>query len=213
MAIDALLFDLDNTLYPAHSGVTEALEARMNAYVARVCNLSSADAVALRQHYFVTYGTTLRGLQLHHHVDVDDYLTEVHQFDVRPFVVPNTRLNAHLRRDTRQKAIFTNSPRAHAERILHAIALFDLQMPIIDIRAMQLIPKPHPDAYRIALATLQLDASQVAFFEDTLHNLEPAKALGMTTIYLSTTATSVTIPPFVDYFFPDIFTALQALPS
>ena len=49
MRAQAFLFDLDNTLYPAHAGVTEALEDRMNAYVQQVSRLPHKEAVALRQ--------------------------------------------------------------------------------------------------------------------------------------------------------------------
>ena len=32
----------------------------------------------LRRNYFEQYGTTLRGLQIHHQVDTDEYLAYVH---------------------------------------------------------------------------------------------------------------------------------------
>lgn len=211
MPIHALLFDLDNTLYPASSGITEALESRMNAYVATVSGLNSADAKRLRQHYFVTYGTTLRGLQLHHDVDVEAYLATVHHFDATDFVAPDADLIAAFTRDTRPKAIFTNSPREHAIRVLHALDLAQFAMPIIDIRAMHFVPKPNPAAYHRALDIFAVDATHTAFFEDTLHNLAPAKSLGMTTVYIAHAQHDTILPDFVDYAFPDVHTALQQL--
>ncbi|NBU63600.1 MAG: pyrimidine 5'-nucleotidase [Chloroflexia bacterium] len=210
MRAAAFLFDLDNTLYPAHAGVTEALEARMNDFVQQVSGLSYPQAIALRRHYFVTYGTTLRGLQLHHDVDVETYLHAVHDFDLPALISPNPALVALLQRITLPMAIFTNSPREHALRALHAIGLADLHLPIIDIRMLNFLPKPHPDAYHIALQTIACPASGTVFFEDTLHNLVHAKALGMTTVYIPHHA-DLPVPDYVDYCFPDIHHAITAL--
>ena len=211
MPIRALLFDLDNTLYPSTSGVTEALEARMNAYVQRVTGLALADAQALRQHYFVTYGTTLRGLQLHHAVDVEAYLADVHQLDIASLVHHNQELGRLLGADTRTKVIFTNSPAEHAVRVLAALGIADLALPIVDIRAMHFVPKPQLDAYHVAVAVTGHPTHEIAFFEDTLHNLAPAKAFGMTTVYIGTL--SQPHPDYVDWCFPDIMTALTQLSS
>jgi len=209
MRARAFLFDLDNTLYPAHAGVTEALEERMNAYVQQVSGLPHQDAVALRQHYFVTYGTTLRGLQLHHHVDIETYLHTVHDFDMPRFVKPNPALVELMATITVPMAIFTNSPREHAERALAALGLTHLKMPIIDIRMINFLPKPHPSAYQIALQALDVPAEGTVFFEDTLHNLRHAKALGMTTVYIPHQF-GMPVPDYVDYSFPDALSAITA---
>lgn len=210
MHINAFLFDLDNTLYPAHAGVTEALEVRMNDYVQQVSGLPLDQARALRRHYFVTYGTTLRGLQLHHAVDIEAYLHTVHDFDMQLYVQPNPALLAQLARVTVPMAIFTNSPSEHAQRALDALGLAPLQLPIIDIRKLGLLPKPHPSAYQIALQTINCPATGTVFLEDTLHNLEFAKSIGMTTVYIPHHA-DMPVPPYVDYCFADALTAIDAL--
>ena len=204
----ALLFDLDNTLYPAYAGVTEALEQRMNMYVAEITGLPDVQAKSLRQHYFETYGTTLRGLQMHHDVEVESYLATVHDINVEQFIKPNLHLVQQLSTTTIPWAIFTNSPLEHATRILHKIGFSHMAFPIIDIRVMQFHPKPHPEAYRIALEIVSSSAHDTVLFEDTLHNLSYAKAIGMTTVYLKTVASSDIIPPYVDYCFSDITEAV-----
>ena len=209
MRAEAFLFDLDNTLYPAQAGVTEALEARMNDYVQQVSGLPRAQALALRQHYFVTYGTTLRGLQLHHEVDVETYLHTVHDFDMPALVNPNPALVTLMRNITVPMAIFTNSPREHAERALDALGLTELRLPIIDIRMINFLPKPHPDAYQIALQTIARPAAGTVFMEDTLHNLVHAKELGMTTVYIPHSP-DLPVPDYVDYCFPDAHSAITA---
>lgn len=209
MRARAFLFDLDNTLYPANSGVTEALENRMNDYVQQISSLPRHEAVALRQHYFVTYGTTLRGLQLHHDVDIETYLHTVHDFDMPTFVKPDPALVALMATVTVPMAIFTNSPREHAERALDVLGLSQLQMPIIDIRMLNFLPKPHPSAYQIALKAIKCDPEGTVFFEDTLHNLVHAKEIGMTTVYIPHQLNDY-VPAYVDYCFPDAYSAITA---
>jgi putative hydrolase of the HAD superfamily len=206
MPINALLFDLDNTLYPATAGVTEALEVRMNAFVQQITGLPLADARALRQQYFVTYGTTLRGLQQHHRVDVEAYLATVHQLDIDALVQQNHALHHILLQDSRRHIIFTNSPAEHAIRVLEALGLASLSLPIIDIRALAFTPKPHLSAYHVAIRETKCRADEIIFFEDTLHNLAPAKSLGMTTVYIGTHPAP--LPTYVDMHFADIVTAL-----
>lgn len=204
----ACLFDLDNTLYPADSGITEALEAQMNTYVARLTGLSSADATALRRHYFVTYGTTLRGLQIHHQVDTEDYLETVHQLPIDACIAPNPELVALIESLPMPAAVFTNSPLEHAVRVMRRLGFTALDLPIIDVRMMRFHPKPHPDAYQIALNVIGVPAHAVALFEDTLHNLAYAKTLGMQTIYINP-APEHPIPPYVDVCASTAYAALH----
>lgn len=206
----AFLFDLDNTLYPADSGITEALERQMNAYVANITGLDETAAATLRQQYFHTYGTTLRGLQLHHHVDSEDYLETVHQLPIAECIQPNPALVDRLTRLTVPFAIFTNSPREHAVRVLHQMGFNEIFFPIIDVRMMQFQPKPHPSAYQIALEVIACHASSVYLFEDTLHNLAYAHSIGMRTIYIGAHA-HASLPDYVDASFATAVAALDSL--
>src|SRR4030043_1845269 len=71
MHFKSLYFDLDDTLYPANSGLWVAIRERMNAYMQRIIDLPIDDIISIRQKYLETYGTTLRGLQAHFDVDRD----------------------------------------------------------------------------------------------------------------------------------------------
>ena len=83
MTIRVMLFDLDNTLYPASSGVMQHLDRRIGEYVERRLGLSEAEALVIRRDYYATFGTTLR--VLHHHyndVETEDYLKYIHDVAV-----------------------------------------------------------------------------------------------------------------------------------
>jgi FMN phosphatase YigB (HAD superfamily) len=69
--------------------------------------------------------------------------------------------------------------------------------------------KPHPDAYQIALQTIAHPAAGTVFMEDTLQNLVHAKELGMTTVYIPHDP-DMPVPDYVDYCFPDAYSAITA---
>lgn len=208
--MQTFFFDLDNTLYPHTARVTEALEEKMNAYVAEIAQLDTLDAAILRQGYFERYGTTLRGLQLHHAVDTEAYLARVHDIHIEALVTRNQLLCDLLQPILHQSRVFTNSPREHAVRVLAALGFKDNQWNIIDIRATNFQPKPQIPAYEVALRSAQAAPASSVLFEDTLVNLKTAKTIGMQTVYIHPDPSSITIPSFVDYVFADIVEAVQS---
>jgi putative hydrolase of the HAD superfamily len=208
--MQTFFFDLDNTLYPHSARVTEALEEKMNAYVAEIAQLDTLDAASLRQGYFERYGTTLRGLQLHHAVDTEAYLARVHDIHIEALVTRNQLLCDLLQPILHQSRVFTNSPREHAVRVLAALGFKDNQWNIIDIRATNFQPKPQIPAYEVALRSAQAAPASSVLFEDTLVNLKTAKTIGMQTVYIHPDPSSITIPSFVDYVFADIVEAVQS---
>ena len=208
--MQTFFFDLDNTLYPHTARVTEALEEKMNAYVAEIAELDTLDAATLRQGYFERYGTTLRGLQLHHAVDTEAYLARVHDIHIEALVTRNQLLCDLLQPILHQSRVFTNSPREHAVRVLAALGFQDNQWTIIDIRSMDFQPKPQIPAYEVALRSAQAAPASSVLFEDTLVNLKTAKTIGMQTVYIHPDPSSITIPSFVDYVFADIVEAVRS---
>src|SRR3972149_5346046 len=74
MPITTILFDLDDTLYPASSGVWKLIKDRMNIFMHEELGIPWDQIPLLRERYFREYGTTLRGLQTHYHVDVTSFV-------------------------------------------------------------------------------------------------------------------------------------------
>jgi putative hydrolase of the HAD superfamily len=124
MAPHIALYDLDNTLYPYSSGLMQAIDSRIAAFVEARLHISAEEAAALRRSYFEQYGTTLRGLQHHHSsIDAEDYLTYVHDIAIDAFVVSDARLDAALGALSLEKVIFTNSPIEYARRVLDQMGI------------------------------------------------------------------------------------------
>ncbi|MFN2283018.1 MAG: HAD family hydrolase, partial [Anaerolineae bacterium] len=135
--MEYILFDLDNTLYTNDTGLFKELGTRLVYWIAQQLDISLEESEALRYEYFVNYGTTMRGLLLHHpEVDIDAYLEYVHDIDVSRYITPNLALDGMLSRLNVAKAIFTNSVVDWAERILQQLGVRRHFMHIIDVRAV-----------------------------------------------------------------------------
>jgi putative hydrolase of the HAD superfamily len=180
--IRTILFDLDDTLYPRQVGIMEQIRALMLRYMQTRFNLSPEEADALRRHYFLTYGTTMRGLQINHHIDPDEFLHFVHDIPLQEYLQPNAELCEVLDAIPLKKVIFTNASRDHAERVLDLLGVRHQFSQIIDVRDMNYVSKPQPAAYRRICELLDVRPEECLLVEDNARNLRPAKALGMTTV-------------------------------
>jgi pyrimidine 5'-nucleotidase len=137
-----LLLDLDDTLYPASSGVWEAIGDRIDRFMIEVVGIDAAQASPLRQFYFEHYGTSLNGLRLHHGIDPSAYLRYVHDVPLEDFILPDPELRRMIQGLAFPPVIFTNADAAHARRVLTALEVNDLIEQIIDIVALEWVNKP-----------------------------------------------------------------------
>ncbi len=207
MSIQANLFDLDNTLYPASSGLVPHVEQRIMHFVMEHMQVDAATALEMCQSYYATYGTTLQGLQSHFGVvEPESYLNYIHDVPIEEFIVPNPQLVAMLTELPVRKIIFTNSVRDYAERVLDHMGIRDQFERIFDVRYFKLVGKPDPAAYAHILQWLRLPGEEVIMIEDSAVNLPPAKALGMTTILVDETLAN---PAGADYHVHTIIPALE----
>ena len=182
MTIRAILFDLDDTLYPRSAGVLGQVRELILRYMRTHLNLAPEEAEALRRHYLQAYGTTMRGLQIHHQIDADEFLDYVHDIPLDDYLQPNPALDRALASLPQQKVVFTNASREHAERVLDTLGVRRHFDRIVDVRDVEFESKPQAGAYRRICQMLALRPEECALVEDNVHNLRPAKELGMTTI-------------------------------
>jgi putative hydrolase of the HAD superfamily len=199
MPINTLFFDLDDTLYPASTGLWNAIRDRMNAYIGNLVDLPPGEIVALRQHYLETYGTTLRGLQIHYQIDADEYLAYVHDLPLKKYIQPDPCLGTLLHSLPQRRWIFTNADIHHARRILSILQLEGCFEGIIDIRALNFICKPDPVAYVRALEVAGIsNPAECVLFDDAPRNLQPALDRGWIPVWVggeqSNPAAFLTIP-------------------
>lgn len=181
--IDAWLFDLDNTLYPERAKLFAQIDARIGAYVARLLDLDPAEARKVQKGWFISHGTTLAGLMAEHGVDPHHYLADVHDIEM-DVLEENAPLAAAIAKLPGRKLVFTNADAPYAQKVLGRLGLAESFEAIHDVHASNYAPKPHPDAYRSVCEAYRIDPRRAAFVEDMARNLSPAKAIGMTTIWV-----------------------------
>ena len=182
--IRAWIFDLDNTLYPASADLFGLMDKRMTAYVARTLGIDDmAEAFRIQKGYFQQHGTTMAGLMAEHAIDPHHYLADVHDIDLS-VLAEDARLARLIARLPGRKLIFTNGDEPYARKVLARLGLSETFEAIHDIHASAYKPKPHEASYASMIAGLGVDPTQSVFVEDMARNLAPAKALGMTTVWL-----------------------------
>jgi putative hydrolase of the HAD superfamily len=187
MRFTTIFFDLDDTLYPSSSGLWQAIRERMNRYMIERLGLPAEQVPALREQYYKTYGTTLRGLQVHHHVDTQDYLAFVHDLPLTEYLTPDPLQREIIASLPTRNLIFTNADVHHARRVLSVLRLDDLFETIIDINAIAPYCKPMPESFAIAqdLAD-EPDPRKCVVIDDLPRTTRAALNAGMASILYGT---------------------------
>jgi len=196
------LFDLDNTLYPSHVGLMDAISARIAEFIGQQLNLPPALAGAVREAYYRRYGSSVSGVLRHCQVDAGEFLDFIHDLPVENYLSPDPRLAELLASLPGRKYLFTNAPADYARRVLRALGVERHFDSIFDIHFGGLEGKPSPAVYEKVLAALGRPADACWFVEDSAPNLIPAKALGCRTVWL--TPDGATPPAYIEYVVRDL---------
>jgi putative hydrolase of the HAD superfamily len=200
------IFDLDNCLYPASAGLFDLIDERMGAYIQRLLDCDAVEARRVQKAHFHDHGTTLAGLMKHHGVDPHHFLADVHDIALDR-IAANPLLDAGLGRLPGRKLIFTNGDAPYARRVLDRIGIAHHFAHLHDIHEAELRPKPDVHGYRLLVDQLGIEPTRAAMVEDMAQNLKPAKALGMTTIWVdngSERGNHGHDPSFVDHRITDV---------
>src|SRR5215210_3814917 len=177
------IFDLDNCLYPASAGLFSLIDQRMGAYIQRLLGCDPDEAKRVQKAHFHEHGTTLAGLMKHHDIDPHDFLIDVHDIPLDR-VQCDERLARLLPRLPGRRFVFTNGDAPYARRVLEKIGVHAHFDDLHDIHSSELRPKPDPHGYALLCRRFGIEPSEALLVDDMVQNLAPAKALGMTTIWV-----------------------------
>ncbi|UVO51973.1 pyrimidine 5'-nucleotidase [Sphingomonas sp. SUN019] len=206
------IFDLDNTLYPASANLFARIDAKMTAFIGDFLQVSPEEAHRIQKEYFLGHGTTLAGLMTEHEVDPHAFLDYVHdiEMDVLEHDAPLAAAIATL---PGRKLVFTNGDAPYALKVLDRLGLSGSFEAVHDIHAMDLKPKPAESAYAGLCAAYDIDPHTAIFFEDMARNLKPAKAIGMTTVWVDNGSEQHhdADRSYVDHHIHDLTTWLQTI--
>ena len=179
-----ILFDLDDTLYPASLGLFRLVAERIRTFIAQALDLAEDEARELQRAYWRRYGTSLYGLMQEHAVDPEPFLEFVHDVPVERYLTPNPVLAEHLAALPARRHVFTNGPSEFAERVLAALGYDGIFSEIFDIRRAGYVPKPNDGPYDAIVEAFGTAPRTVVLVEDALQNLPPARARGWRTVWL-----------------------------
>ena len=183
--IDHWVFDLDNTLYHQSFNLFPQVEKLMVEYIMEKLQLAEGPARQLKTDYFLTHGTTLKGLMDNHDINPTEFLEMVHDIDYS--ILPrNDSLAKGLKKLNGKKYIFTNGNRNHALATLHQLGIAtDVFTKLVAIEDVGYIPKPQVQAYEKFFAQCPtIVRERAVLIDDIADNLKTAKQFGMKTIWL-----------------------------
>jgi len=204
--IDCWIFDLDNSLYPASCNLFELIDIRMGEFIQKLLRVDAVEARRVQKSYFHEHGTTLAGLMAAEGVDPHEFLDFVHDIDMARLTADPAVVDS-IDRLPGRKFVFTNGDERYAARVLERLGLANAFDGMHDIHAMGYVPKPNPVAYRALCERHSIEPKTALFVEDMARNLKPAKALGMTTVWVdngSEQASHGADDSFIDYRTHDI---------
>jgi pyrimidine 5'-nucleotidase len=210
MSFSTLFFDLDDTLYKQGNGLWDQIRHRMGEYMHEFLGLSWEEIPLIRQTYYANFGTTLRGLQQHYQIDADAYLAYVHDLPLEDFLRPDPDLRTLLISLPQARWIFTNADADHARRVMTILGVEDCFSGIIDVKSLDYVCKPQPEAYRRAIAIAGgVRPEESILLDDSLTNLVGASQAGFTTVLVGNDQA----PSQVNYAVQNLLSLPVALPE
>lgn len=198
-AVDTLIFDVDDTLYPVSSGFSKHRNGPIVAkfMVDELGFETEKEALALRDEVFRETHSTLKGLTLaaargkmpkpfEEHM-LGDYWAAHCEFDA--FLPKNDAFRTQLEELQAlgyKLVVFSNAPRKYARRCLDSLGLRDLFRDDFIFGVEDVMPacKPEKEAFQTVLDAVGADAESSVMFEDSLKNIRACRALGIRCVFV-----------------------------
>ncbi|MEA2102387.1 MAG: pyrimidine 5'-nucleotidase [Thermodesulfobacteriota bacterium] len=196
-----LLVDIDDTLYPKGAGPFAHVSARIDAYVKERLRMGPARARRLRRSYVRRYGSTLKGLMIHHDVDPHPFLQEVHDVPVEEMLHVDEGLVQTLSSLECGLTAFSNASLDYAGRVLRALGIDEFFDDLFTIEYMDFIPKPLEYPYLKVMEFYGQSPEGFIMVDDRIANVETAIAIGMEGVVVGDGAPDTLSCPYV----PDIY--------
>jgi len=178
------VFDLDNTLYSAETGIFDQVDILMGKFISKNLNLEIFEAKKIQKQFFKEFGTTLKGLMDEYNVDPEHFLDEVHNLDYS-IVNPDPLLKDMLLKLDGRKIIYTNANRNHANEIIKRLNIENIFDNIFDIKDANYLPKPDIKSYYKLVDLYKINPQKTIMFDDIARNLVPASKIGFTTVWIN----------------------------
>jgi putative hydrolase of the HAD superfamily len=159
----------------------------MNDFMLERMDIPAEEIPALREKYYLQYGTTLQGLKKHHHINEADYLAYVHDLPLNNYLTPDPIQRSIIASLPTRNLIFTNADIRHAQRVLTTLNLLDLFPTIIDVTTVAPYCKPMPESFALAMQIAgETDPSRCVMIDDLKRTTRAAREAGMCSLLYGT---------------------------
>ncbi len=185
--IKYILFDTDQTLYPASSRIEAEMIRRMNIFTAGFLNVTVKEASRLRAGRNRSYDSTLDWLRRGKGLKdkgLEAFFRAVHPTDFTGFFPKNPLLAEMLSRVTVPCSILTNSWAQHALNVTEYLEISGYFENIFDLVFNNYRGKPNLSAFENVLDFLKLSPSEVLFIDDIPRFTEVFRSIGGSSILI-----------------------------
>ena len=178
--INYILFDVDNTLYPASCGIGREMIRRMNIFVSEFLDVSVEKAAKMRRDRdSVKYDSTLDWLQKKYFLkDAESFFKYIHPEDLENWFPVNNDLMNMMKSLNIPSSVLTNSSIEHATNVTDYLGISSFFEHIFDLKFNSFKGKPNISAYKNVLDALGKKAEEVLFIDDIPSYLEVFKSMG-----------------------------------
>ena len=195
--INYILFDLDNTLYPASCGIGREMIRRMNIFTADFLGTTVEEAAVMRRDRDSSrFDSTLDWLQKEYSLkNSEDFFKFVHPEDLENFFPLNQKLVSMFEKMTVPASVLTNSSIEHAKNVTDYLGITQYFENIFDLKFNNFKGKPNKSAYENVLSAIGKKAENVLFIDDVPSYLNSFREMGGHVLLVDETS---------DYCIPDI---------
>ena len=178
--INYILFDVDNTLYPASCGIGAEMIMRMNIFVSELLGITVEKAAELRRDREPgMYDSTLDWLQKKYSLkNPEDFFRFIHPEDLENYFPVNNDLKSMMERLSLPSSVLTNSSIEHAKNVTDYLGITDHFENIFDLKFNNFKGKPNKSAYENVLSALGKKANNVLFIDDVPAHLTAFRKMG-----------------------------------
>ncbi|KAB1225924.1 hypothetical protein CJ030_MR1G004466 [Morella rubra] len=235
---ECLLFDLDDTLYPPSSGLSEQCSEIIKEYMVQKLGIEESKVPEMNRVLYQNYGTTLAGLKaIGYNFDNDDFHSFLHGRLPYDKLKPDHVLRTLLLSLPIRKVIFSNAEEVHVAKGLSKLGLEDCFDQIICFETLNpnndntvndniievpsqsdahdsglpkspIVCKPFENAFEEAFKKANINPQRTLFFDDSIRNIQTGKLMGLDTVLVGSSHRA----NGVDYALESIHNIREALP-
>lgn len=183
----ALVFDLDGTLYRTPTPLEKQIVPAIWAVAAEVLGVSIREAAVAVRKYNDQYDYCVHGFEKHHGVTAAEFIDRVYSRVDRSEIQPDPELRLALVKLAQEANLYvlTNSGQRHASAALERVGIADLFKEILSIEKTGFMLKPHRQAYEICADRVGCAPSEVIYFDDSVRNVQSAWRQGFQAVLIS----------------------------